>query len=171
MMNRTVRILVFTEGTVLMHKNALGKCKKEILTQIAGGDDSLHDYATYAPVGNAVEKLRTWQSQGAEISYLTSRTSQDEINAIQAVLSHHAFPYGHLTARQAGEQYADTVERLMPDILIEDDCQSIGGAPQTCAFHLRPEIRKLIKLILIEEFRGIDELPESVEEMLGEDWV
>lgn len=29
--------------------------------------------------------------------------------------------------RDKGEQYSGIVEKLRPDILIEDDCRSIGG--------------------------------------------
>ena len=34
---------------------------------------------------------------------------------------------GRALARQAGESYGDVAERGGPDVLIEDDCESIGG--------------------------------------------
>ena len=51
----------------------------------------------------------------------------------------------------------------MPDILIEDDCESIGGKPQMTYPHISPNKKELIKSIVVREFSGIDNLPDNLE--------
>jgi 2-methylisocitrate lyase-like PEP mutase family enzyme len=122
-----MKILVFTEGTLIMHRNAAGHTRKEIVEQVKANEESINDYASYIPVGNAVEKLKAWEKQGAEILYLTSRTKPEEIEDIVRILEKYDFPEGLLLSRQGSEDYKDVAERIAPDVLIEDDCESIGG--------------------------------------------
>jgi len=129
-----MKILVFTEGTVLMHALAKGVSREErvrqsqnIITQFKATPGSVRDFKNYIPVGNAVEKLKSWKQQGAEIFYLTSRKIKSEIETIKKVLSKNNFPdFKNLYFRKQGEEYKDVAERLVPDVLIEDDCESIG---------------------------------------------
>jgi hypothetical protein len=122
-----MKLLVFTEGTILMHVEAVGLARVEIVRQIQERRIAISDYAAHVPIGKSVEKLRTWQHQGAETYYLTSRTKPDQVAAIQNVLKRHGFPDGELFYRHPNESYANVTERVMPDLLIEDDCASIGG--------------------------------------------
>ena len=66
-----MKILIFLHGTLIMHKSAEDKTREGRVKQVENGDLSVHDYASYVPVGNAVEKLKSWQSQGAEIMTVT----------------------------------------------------------------------------------------------------
>ena len=75
-----------------------------------------------------------------------------------ALLKKHNFRGHYLAAREPDESYADIIEALRSDILIEDDCKSIGGAWQMCITKVKPEIRKNIKSIIVPEFDGIDNL-------------
>jgi hypothetical protein len=50
-----MKILIFLHGTLIMHKSAEGKTREERVKQVMDGDPSVHDYASYIPVGNAVE--------------------------------------------------------------------------------------------------------------------
>ena len=69
-----MKILVFTEGTILMHPNALAQPREQVMKQvIEGKDPSLYDWKSYISIGNAAERLNAWKNQGAEILYLTSR--------------------------------------------------------------------------------------------------
>ena len=141
-------ILIFTEGTVLMHGSAKGKTREEIVQQskefgiqmeeksLAFQDTArygtdpggIHDYQGYTPAYNAVEKIKKWKNQGATIFYLSSRRVKGEIEAIRNVLQKYDFPdFQNLLYRQQSEDYKDVAEKLMPDILIEDDCESILG--------------------------------------------
>lgn len=71
-----------------------------------------------------------------------------------------AFPPGRVLARQPGETYGDVAERELPDVLIEDDCESIG-ADQITYPQIRPDLQARIKSIVIPEFGGIDHLPDA----------
>jgi len=46
----------------------------------------------------------------------------------EAVLETHGFPGGQIHRRDFGESYGQLAIRLMPDLIIEDDCESIGAA-------------------------------------------
>ena len=54
------------------------------------------------------------------------------------------------------------MERAQPDILIEDNCESIAGEVEMTYPQLRPELRSRIKTIVVEEFGGIDHLPDKL---------
>ncbi len=144
-----MKLLVFTEGTIIMHKD----------------ESSIHNYAEYVPIGNAAEKLNNWRRQGAEILYLTSRTKEKEIDDIKNVLNKYDFSEGHLFFRKGKEMYKDIAEKVMPDILIEDDCESIGGVDNMTITYVKSEIKEKIKSIIVKEFGGIDHLPDNINEL------
>lgn len=137
-----------------------------IVKQVREKESSIHDYASYIPIGNAVQKLSAWQNQGAEIYYLTSRTDAKEVGDIKHVLKENNFPTGQLFFRKQ-EEYKDVPERVIPDILIEDDCESIGGINKMAITHMKPEIRKRIKSIVVKEYNGIDHLPDNIHELVS----
>ena len=99
--------------------------------------------------------------QGAEIVYLTSRRKPKEIKMIQGILDKYEFPKGKLLHREGDENYNDVAERVIPDILIEDDCESIGGEKEMTITFVKPEIKRKIKSICVKEFGGIDHLPDD----------
>jgi hypothetical protein len=49
-----------------------------------------------------------------------------------------------------------------PGILIEDDCESIGGEPEMTFPQLQPELQASITSIVVKEFGGIDHLPDDL---------
>jgi hypothetical protein len=158
-----MKILVFTEGTILMHYNAKGFSREEIVEQSKNRtDSSLSDWRTYIPIGNSANKITAWKENGNEIIYLTSRKLESEINAIREVLRKYDFPEGKLLFRRAGEEYKDVAEKLVPDVLIEDDCESIGGRQRMTYTHIKTDLQQQIKLITIKEFEGIDHLPDNL---------
>jgi hypothetical protein len=157
-----MNIMVFLHGTVLMHSNALGKTRQERVRQVIEGDDSLHDFASYVPVGNAAQKLQSWSGQGAKIGYLSSHTKIEEVEKDRSALGKYAFPEGQIFYRRDGESYSDVAESFLPDILIEDDCESIGGEIQMTYPHLPPDRKATIKSIVVKEFGGIDHLPQDI---------
>lgn len=178
-----MKILVFTEGTILTPKISEGLNRDEIVEQsktegvqreeaslqfeskndVPVEPNSVHDYSNYIPVGNAVQKLTNWKNQGATIHYLSSRRIKPEIEAIHSVLKRYNFPDAdNLYFRQQDEEYKDVAEKIMPDILIEDDCESIGGETEMTYPHIRPELKNKIKSVVIKEFSGIDDLPDNI---------
>lgn len=183
-----MKILVFTEGTILLPKFAEGLSREEVVRlnekevqerkrlaplyksnyDIPVDPNSAHDFANYIPHGNSVEKLKRWQSQGVEILYISSREVDFELDAIRNVLAKYDFPSAeNLYYRLPGEEYKDVAERLMPNILIEDDCESIGGEDEMVYPHINPEIREKIKLVVVKEFAGIDHLPDQLQDLLA----
>jgi hypothetical protein len=157
-----VKILVFTEGTMIMHCGGVGHTREEIVRQVQEKETTIHDWASYVPIGGAAAKLKAWQTGGAEIIYLTSRRKIDEIKNIERVLTRNGFPAGRLLFREKGQRYKDIAEAIAPDILIEDDCKSIGGVEQMTITHVKPEIKARILSIQVKEFGGIDHLPDEI---------
>ncbi|MBU4299402.1 hypothetical protein KJ636_05155 [Patescibacteria group bacterium] len=157
-----MKILVFLHGTIIMHKSAEGKTREERVNQVLNKDPSGHDYISYIPVGNAVEKLKNWQKQGAEILYLSSHETVEDVEKDKSVLGKYDFPKGQVFYRKNGESYKDIAEKIIPDVLIEDDCESIGGEKEMTITFVKPEIKQKIKSIVVKEFSGIDNLPDSL---------
>lgn len=144
-----MKILIFTEGTILKHVS----------------EDQMDNFETYIPIDNAVEKIESWKSQVVEICYLTSRKTEKEINDIRGVLMKYNFPKGKLYFRKNGEEYKDVAERVIPDILIEDDCESIGGTPEMTYPHIKEELKLKMKSIPVKEFGGIDHLSSDINQL------
>ena len=109
------------------------------------GHPTIGDYAAYVPVDDVVAKLHRWQDAGAQIDYLSSHRNPDDVALDAFVLRMHGFPPGRVLARQPGESYGDVAGRETPDVLIEDDCESIGAneitypqTPPKCALASSP---------------------------------
>jgi hypothetical protein len=150
-----------------MHKNAKGLARQEIVKQVLESEESLHDYAQYIPVGNAVKKLQEWKEQGARICYLSSHRNAEDIEKDKLVLAKYAFPDGQIFYRRNSEEYKDVVEKIrpLPDVIVEDDCESIGGKAEMVYPNLKPELKNKIKSIVVKEFGGIDSLPDEISKL------
>lgn len=171
-----MKILIFLHGTIIMHNGAKGKTRKQIIQQVIDEEKSVRDYRSYIPIGNASEKLQAWAKQGAEICYLSALTTskkvrgdeivgEDGLKADDEVLKRYGFPKGEIYHRESNEDYRDVVERInpLPTVLIEDDCESIGGINEMTFTHLSSEIKSQIKSIPVKEFSGIDQLFDNIE--------
>lgn len=178
-----MKILIFTEGTLIYHFSAKDVSREERIKQSEQAqmlneskfvsydqertnlikEKSVHDYSSYLPIGDAVSKIKKWKQQGAEILFLTSRRIKYEIEDVRKVLNKYGFPNtSNLYFRKEGETYKEIAEKLVPDVLIEDDCESIGGAKEMTITYIKPEVKKLIKSIPVPEFGGIDHLPDDI---------
>ncbi len=160
-----MKIMVFLHGTSIMHKSGFGKTPQERVKQVEENDPFVKEYESYVPVGKANEKIRHWTNQGAEIVYLSSHQRADDVKKDIQVLGKYNFPDAPVLYRRGNETYAQIAERVMPDVLIEDDCESIGGEVEMTYPHITPQKKKLIKSIFVKEFTGIDNLPENPEEL------
>jgi hypothetical protein len=159
------RLLVFLHGTTIMHTSAAGQPRTERVRQVTANEPSVRDVAGYVPVDGAVAKLRAWAERGAEIAYLSSHRSPENVDADRGVLRRWSFPVGPILFRSPGESYGDVAGRLRPDVLIEDDCESIGGVEQTVVAQLAPILRQRVTSIVVPEFGGIDHLPDDPERL------
>jgi hypothetical protein len=177
-----MRILVFTEGTIFIHERWVNLPREEIVKLVkswsslskeeldklknSGTAPGLGDYAGSVPIGDCVKKIQMWKKQGATIIYLTSRTKPEEIQTIRELLRKYNFPEGELLFKKVGEEYKEVAERAFPDVIVEDDCESIGGESEMTYPRIKPEMKAKIKSIVVKEFGGIDHLPDDITELL-----
>jgi hypothetical protein len=157
-----MKILVFLHGTTIMHQSAIGCTREERVKQVMDKDEGIWDFESYIPVGDTVAKLQGWQAQGAGIIYMSSHMNIEDVQRDDFVLRKYAFPGGDIIFRSSGETYGDVILRVMPDIIIEDDCESIGGEVEQVYAQIPPPLKDRIKSILVKEFGGIDHLPEDL---------
>jgi len=143
-----MKIMIFAEGTIIKPRSLF----------------SLYNHRTYIPIGNAVPLIGTWNQQDAEIVYCTSRKGK-QAEEIARLLMQYGFTGSKLYFRERRQKYKDIIESVRPDILIEDDCRSIGGSRQMCITHVAPQIKNSIKSIVVKEFKGIDHLSSSVQNL------
>jgi len=158
--------MVFTEGTITIHKTAINLSRNEQILHARNKIVIPGYFFDFIPIGGAVKKLTKWKNQGAEILYLTSRKKPDEVEDVKKGLQRDDFPDGQLLFRQEEEEYKDVAERVIPDVLIEDDYESHGGIEFATITHVKPEIKTKIKSIMIKEFTGIDHLPDEISALL-----
>ena len=111
----------------------------------------------YKPIGNVVENVNAWKKAGHDI-YLCSYVRKRRYNFIKHIMDFYGMKYTEILCREKGEQYREIVERIKPDILIEDDCKSIGGQKEWCITNVREEIKAGIRSIIVPEFNGIDDV-------------
>ncbi|MFC1936145.1 hypothetical protein ACFLYP_00610 [Chloroflexota bacterium] len=161
-----MKILVFLHGTTIMHKSALGVSRIDRVKQVEDQEKSVRDFASYVPIGGAVDKLQKWKDLGAEILYLSSHKNIEDVDKDRQVLKKFNFPEGQVLFRQKGQAYKEVAETIAPDVLIEDDCESIGGKDEMTITFVKPEIKAKIKSIPVKEFGGIDHLPDNISELL-----
>ena len=155
-----MKILVFMEGTIFSHRDWLAFPREEIVRRVKEGERP--DYSGTVPIGGAARKLQAWNRAGAEIVYLTSRREPAQVEEVRKILQQYGFPMGPVFFRQAGEEYKDVAERVMPDVIVEDDCESIGGEIEMTYPHIQPDAKARIKPIVVKEFGGIDHLPDDI---------
>ncbi len=173
-----MKILIFLHGTIIVHKNAEGHTREEIVRQVIDQEESVRDFGSHMPIGNAAEKLRAWAAQGVEICYLSALTEnkkargdelvgKEGLKADEIVLKKYGFPSGIIYHREPGENYQDVVARIspLPDIFVEDDCESIGEKEMTYPY-LKQELKEKITSIVVKEFGGIDHLSDDAGDLL-----
>lgn len=136
-----MRIMVFIEGTTFKTKFPM----------------FLFTKYGYKPIGNAVGIVNTWRNEGHDIC-LCSYVRKRRYNFVKRIIDFHGMKYTEILCREKGEQYREIVERIKPDILIEDDCKSIGGQKEWCITNVREEIKVGIYSIIVPEFNGIDDV-------------
>ncbi len=141
--NNNKKIMIFVEGTILKPKY------NNILSRIS--------MTTYIPINNAIETLKKWQEEGYEVIYLTSLKGRRAMKMAQH-LDELGFTGSMVGYRQKNQDYATLIKEELPDILIEDNCLSVGGEQNMCYNLLSDELKKEIKHIVVEEFKGIDDV-------------
>jgi hypothetical protein len=163
-----MKIMVFLHGTTIMHRGAHGRARGERVRQVIEREASVRDFSSYVPIGGAVRKIRGWAQQSAQIVYMSSHQTDVDLEKDREVLQKYGFPQGEVQFRRDGEEYRDAAERVMPDILIEDDCESIGGETEMIYPQIEAELRGKIRSVVVKEFAGIDHLPDELSALQAE---
>ena len=125
------------------------------------------DFACYVPTEAAVEKVRAWQRCGTAICYLSSHRAAADLELDRTVLAAHGFPAGTVFYREQGESYADVARRADADIVVEDDCESIGGSTQMTATGLATTAGRAVGSVVVPEFGGLAHLPDDPGQLAG----
>lgn len=136
-----MKIMIFIEGTTFYTKPILFFFTK---------------YG-YKPIGNAIEVVNGLYNKGHYI-YLCTYVHKTRYNFIKSIIDFYGMKYTEILCRNKGEQYSEIVERIRPNILIEDDCKSIGGQRECCITNVKEEIKSNIQSIIVPEFEGIDSI-------------
>jgi hypothetical protein len=163
-----VRIIVFLHGTSIMHSSAVGQPRADRVRQVADKDPAVLDYGSYVPTDGTVAKLTAWQQRGAEICYLSSHRTAATAAIDNAVLAGHGFPAGRVYYRAHGESYADVARRWLADVVVEDDCESLGGLQQVTASALGRTPGRAPRCVVVPEFGGLGHLPDDPADLLGQ---
>lgn len=156
--------MVFLQGTAIMHSAALKVDRRERLRQVLDRDPSVREWDTYIPAEGVVEKLRCWSAQGAEFVYLSSHRKPENVAVDEVVVKAHGFPAGRILSRSLRRTYGELIGRERPDVLIEDDCESIGAAEIAHA-QIPAWARDEIRLVVVPEMGGFADLPDSLTEL------
>ena len=135
------KIMIFIEGTIFYTKPIVHLFSKK----------------GYIPIGNAVKTINELYNAGNEV-YLISYIKKNRYNYIKSVIDFYEINYTKILCRDKKERYSDLVEKIHPNILIEDNCKSIGGEKHCCITNVSKDIKKTIKSIIVEEFKGIDSI-------------
>ncbi|MBP1664351.1 MAG: hypothetical protein H6Q19_1491 [Bacteroidetes bacterium] len=149
--DRKLTIMIFLEGAILGPKRLIDH----------------FSHAKYIPIGNCIAKINRWSNEGARIVYMTYVKKESSAEAARNILVRYGFSGQYLYHRIKGEKYKDIVEAVKPDILIEDDCKSIGGKWQMSITYVDKDIKNKIKSIVVKEFKGIDLLPDNLTELMN----
>jgi hypothetical protein len=161
-----MKVGVFLHGTAIMHAAAAGVERDERVRQVRRRDPSVLEFASYVPTPGTAGKLAAWERHGAALVYLSSHRRSDDIRADEAVIRRYRFPAGPVHGRHEDEDYGALVERLGLDVLVEDDCDSIGGAAKTCAAQLSLAVSQSVRCLVLPEFGGLAGLPDDPAKLL-----
>ena len=122
-----MRVLVFLQGTVLIEQNLLANTREGSVRRSKELAASGGRLGSLVPIGNSVAKLLRWKERIAEILYFAANRRLEDVQNIAQALTHFGFPEGKLYSRGSTRSYAEVAEEIAPDVIVEDDCESIGG--------------------------------------------
>ncbi|MBY9001598.1 MAG: hypothetical protein KGD64_11815 [Candidatus Heimdallarchaeota archaeon] len=120
-MDKPITLCIFLHGTIIMHSSGQNVSREERVLQVRNNDSSIHNYSSYIPIGNAVDKLHIWKKQGVKIIYLSFHRNKIDIQKDNFVLRKFGFPKGKIVYRKKGQEHKELIESIKPDILIEDE--------------------------------------------------
>jgi hypothetical protein len=162
-----LKILVFLGGTTLIDRNLIAPTREEMVRRSIDRDKIGGLSGDVVPIGGCVSKLRRWKESGAEIVYFSATRKPESLEKTKLTAKLWGFPGGEFYFRGPTRSYAEVAEEILPDVIVEDDCESIGGKKEMIYPNLKPEFRARISSIVVKEFEGIDHLPDDPQRLIG----
>jgi hypothetical protein len=157
-----LKLVVFLQGTTLIESGLLGKTREESVKKSREWTTKGGWLGELVPIGEAPKKVRAWSTRGGtELYYLTASRKSENIAKCQAALKKWSFPSGTLLHRNPNESYNEIITPLHPDLIVEDDCESLGGKKEMVYPNLSEEVKRSIASVVVREFEGIDHLPDD----------
>jgi hypothetical protein len=157
-----LKLVVFLQGTTLIESGLVGKTREESVKKsrewTAKGGGWLGELV---PLGSSPKKVNSWNSQSVQIYYLTASRKPENILKCEQALKRWSFPIGQLLSRKENQTYTDIVVPLRPDVIVEDDCESLGGTKEMVYPNLPSDVKRSIASVIVREFEGIDHLPDD----------
>ena len=145
----------------MIEENVLGRTREESVARSRELNKRKGPFGGMVPINGSVEKLMRWREKGATILYMTASRKPENVQKSREALKQYGFPEGELFSRGSERSYADVAQELAPDIIIEDDCESIGGEKEMVYPNMTPDARSRIRSVVVREFEGIDHLPDD----------
>ena len=97
--------------------------------------------------------------------YLSSHKRREDVEKDRFVLNKYQFPKGRIFYRHQ-DKWDPIIIKAKPDVIIEDDCESIGGDSYITYQNISSELKSKIKSIIVKEFGGIDHLPDDISKLM-----
>jgi len=163
---RGMKILVFLGGTTLIDRTLVAPTRDEMVKRSKEREKYGGLSGEVVPIGNAVSKLKKWKEHGAEIVYFSATRKAETLQKIEQALKANGFPEGQLHFRGSTRSYAEVAEVIDPDIIVEDDCESIGGEKEMIYPNMASSCKSRIRSVVVKEFGGIDHLPDDPQELI-----
>ncbi len=155
-----LKLLVFLQGTTFIESALIGKTREESVKKSREWAAKGGWLGELVPIGNAAKKVRTW-SEHVELFYLTASRKEENVAKCQIALKRWTFPEGRLLHREKDQSYSDLITPLRPDVIVEDDCESLGGIKEMVYPNLSENVRRSIASVVVREFEGVDHLPDD----------
>ena len=156
-----MKILVFLQGTILIESNVVGDTREDTVRRSRERAEKRGPLGELIPIGQSPAKVTSWRNHGAEICYVTASRKAANVRRSEEALRRWSFPEGILLSRKNGESYADIAVGTKPDIIVEDDCESIGGTKEMIHPNLPESMKQSIASVVVREFEGVDSLPDD----------
>jgi hypothetical protein len=144
-----------------MESSLIGKTREESVKKSREWAKQGGWLGELVPIGESPKKVRSWKMFGSEIYYLTASRKDTNVAKCHMALRKWSFPDGLLLHRNPIETYSDILQKLRPDVIVEDDCESLGGKNEMVYPNLSEPLRRSIASVVVREFEGIDHLPDD----------
>lgn len=153
--------MVFLQGTTLIESGLVGKTREECVKKSRDWALKGGWLGELIPIGESARKVGAWSNHVGELYYLTASRKQENVTKCEAALRRWSFPPGTLLHREGQQSYSDVISPLHPDLIVEDDCESLGGTKEMVYPNLAENVRRSIASVVVREFEGIDHLADD----------